>query len=73
MYNWIHEASGSRRSTKKAKSDILNDLDESSAFWFQDFAQKVLPVKFREGQHEYFGKRGMSLHVDVFFVKKDYI
>ena len=56
---------------KKAKSDVFNDLDKSSAFWLRDFAQKVLPVKFREGQREYFGKRGISLHVDVFFVKKD--
>ena len=55
---------------KKAKSDVFNDLDEVSAFWLQDFA-KVLPVKFWEGEHEYFGKRGMSLHVDMFFIKKD--
>ena len=47
------------------------DLDETSAFWLQDFAQKVLPVKFWEGEHEYFGERGMILYVDVFFIKKD--
>ena len=56
---------------ERAKSDVFNDLDESSAFWLQDFAQKVLPVKFREDEHEYFGKRGMNLHVDVFFIRKD--
>ena len=56
----------------KAKSDVFNDLHESFAFWFQGFAQ-VLPVKFREGEHEYFGKRGMSLHVDVFFIKKIFL
>ena len=28
-------------------------------------------MKFREGQREYFGKKGMSLHVDVFFLKKN--
>ena len=55
----------------KAKSDVFNDLHETSAFWFQGFAQKVLPVKFQEGEHEYFGKRGMSLHVDEFFLKKE--
>ena len=55
---------------KKAKSDVFNDLDESSAFGLWDFAQKVLPVTFSEGQHEYFGKRGMSLHVDVFCQKR---
>ena len=31
----------------------------------------MLPVKFQEGEHEYFGKRGMSLHVDEFFLKKE--
>ena len=31
---------------KKAKSDVFNDLDECSAFWLRDFAQKVQPVKF---------------------------
>ena len=56
---------------ERAKSDVFNDFDEYSAFWPQDFAQKVLPVKFREGEHEYFGKRGMNLHVDVFFIRKD--
>ena len=43
---------------KKAKSDAFNDLDESSAFCLLYFAQKVLPVKFQEVQHEYFGKKG---------------
>ena len=31
---------------KKAKTDVFNYLDESSAFWLQDIAQ-VLPVKFQ--------------------------
>ena len=58
---------------KKAKSDVFNDPDESSAFWLQDFAQNVLSVKFRESQLDYFGKRGMRLHDDVFFVKKKFL
>ena len=55
---------------KKVKSYVFNDLDKFSAFWLQDFAQKVLPVKFWEGQREYFGERRMSLHVDVFWQKR---
>ena len=31
----------------------------------------MLPVKFLESEHEYFGKRVMNLHVGVFFIKKD--
>ena len=43
-------------------------------FWLKDyFSQKVLlpvlPTQYREGQKSYFGKKGMSLHVDVFFHK----
>ena len=53
----------------KAKTTCIDELDEKSAFWLRDFCQKILPVKFREGQQDYFGKKGMSLHVDVFFTK----
>ena len=37
---------------KKAKSNVFNELDESSAVWLRDFTQKVLPVKYRDVQHE---------------------
>ena len=30
-----------------------------------------MPDKYREGQKEYFGKKGMSLHVDCLFYQKD--
>ena len=54
---------------KKAKSEAFDKLSESAGFWLKDFCQKIIPVKFREGQKEYFGKKGMSLHVDIFFYK----
>ena len=56
---------------KKAKAAAFQKLDQTSALWLKDFAQKILPIKFREGQKDYFGKKGMSLHVDVFFVRKE--
>ena len=56
---------------KKAKAAVFDKLSEQCALWLKDFGQKILPVKFREGQKEYFGKKGMSLHVDVFFLKKN--
>ena len=56
---------------KKAKTAALQEIDDETTFWLKDFCQKILPVKFREGQRDYFGKKGMSLHVDVFFVKKN--
>ena len=54
---------------KKAKSQCFNKLNEETCFWLKDFCQKIIPVRFREGQKEYFGKKGMSMHVDVFFIK----
>ena len=55
---------------KKAKVDAFDVIDHVIAFWLKDFAQKILSIKYREGQKEYFGKKGMSMHVDVFISKK---
>lgn len=56
---------------RKAKTFCFDNLDDETAFWLKDFAQKVLPMRYREGQREYFGKKGMSMHVDVFFRKNN--
>ena len=52
-----------------AKAYAFDNLNDNTGFWLKDFAQKVIPFQFREGQREYFGKKGMSLHIDVFFRK----
>ena len=52
---------------RKAKAYCFENLNPQTAFWLKDFAQKVIPIRYREGQREYFGKKGMSLHIDVFF------
>ena len=52
---------------KQAKAMAINLLDEETAFWVKDYCQKILSSKFCEGQKEYFGKKGMTLHVDVIF------
>ena len=44
---------------RKAKAFCFDNLDKN----------KVLPVRYREKQNDYFGKKGMSLHIDVFFRK----
>ena len=56
---------------RRAKAYAFSHLNEETAFWLKDFAQKVIPIKYREGQREYFGKKGMSLHIDVFFRQND--
>ena len=45
--------------------DVIDELDESSALLFEDWAMKFLPCKYRESQHDWFGKRGLSWHVTV--------
>ena len=56
---------------KLAKTKIFELLDKKTGFWLKDFCQKILPAKFQEGQKEYFGKKGMTLHVDVIFTKEN--
>ena len=55
---------------KKAKEYAFANLKENTAFWLRDFCQKVLPVKFWESQQDYYGKKGISLHADVFLMKQ---
>ena len=50
---------------EKAKLYPISQLDPSCGFWLLDWAQKVIPSMFREGQRDYFGKKGMIVHVDV--------
>ncbi|KAG8180402.1 hypothetical protein JTE90_025452 [Oedothorax gibbosus] len=38
----------------KAKIDVLAKLNDTTCVWIRDWAQKVLPIKYRESQKEYF-------------------
>ena len=63
-----HQVRDSQQS--KAKSSAFQSLDSNTGLWLKDYAQKVLPDKHREGQKDYFGKKGMTVHIDVLFVKR---
>jgi len=52
-----------------SKSILLDQMDEETAFLTIDWAQKVLQQKHREGQSEYYGKKGMSVLVACFTMK----
>jgi hypothetical protein len=52
-----------------AKTKMLYQMDEKTAFLTIDWAQKVLQQKYRESQSEYFAKRGMSILVASFTFK----
>ena len=53
----------------EAKSTSVQGIDDESTYQAVDWAQKILPQKYREGQSEYFGKKGMSLLVSSFTIK----
>ena len=56
---------------EKAKQDVLEHLGNNNIFWIKEWSQKILPQKFREPQQDYFGKKEMSQHVDVIYLKQD--
>ena len=49
----------------KARTDILELLDNTTALITQDWAMKFLPQKNRETQQDWYGKRGISWHICV--------
>ena len=53
----------------QARIDAINTLDEHSALIVSDWAMKFNPQRYRESQQDWFGKRGMSLHIAVGFRK----
>lgn len=48
-----------------ARRDITANLTEGDLFLIADWAMKFLPRKFREGQTDWFGKRGINWHIAV--------
>lgn len=46
-----------------ARTYVLEQLDDESIFVYIDWAMKFLPLKYREAQRDWFGKRGLSWHI----------
>ena len=53
----------------KAKTNVFDLLNETTGLWIRHYCQKVLPME--ESQSSYFGKKGMTLHCDVFLFKEN--
>ncbi len=49
----------------KSRVDIMQNLKENEVALVLDWAQKFTPIKGREKQSEYFGKRGLGWHLTV--------
>lgn len=57
------------RNQMRAKTKVISDLSASSAIIMVDWAMKFLPRKFREGQTDWFGKKGINWHISVCLTK----
>ena len=44
----------------QARLGVIDELDESSVLLMEDWATKLLPCKYGENQHDWYGKRGLS-------------
>jgi hypothetical protein len=54
------------------RQEILGTLANSSVYVYMDWAMKWLPEKYREGQSDFFGKRGLSWHISVIVRKNEH-
>lgn len=55
---------------ERAKQDILESLDDETAFIVIDFAMKFLARRYRESMANWFGKAGMGMHVSCVVIKQ---
>ena len=53
------------------RQEILETLTNNSVYIYMDWAMKWLPEKYREGQSDFFGKRGLSWHISVVVRKNE--
>lgn len=49
----------------KCRINVLQELNFNEVLITQDWAMKFLPLKYRETQTDWFGKRGISWHISV--------
>ena len=68
IFSWMfHNIRGVQQD--RSKQYVMAQLDMNSSLLLSDWAMKVLPQAHREKMDAWFGKRGISLHVDVLFYK----
>ena len=70
IYAWKEHTLRSRNQ-ESAMTELLNSMSEEEILVVADWAMKFLPRKYREGQTDWFGKRGLNWHVSVSVQKKD--
>ncbi|VDI67385.1 Hypothetical predicted protein [Mytilus galloprovincialis] len=58
------------RNQEDARLDLVRDLKNGQVLVTCDWAMKMLPRKYREGQTDWFAKRGMNWHIAVSVFKE---
>ncbi|XP_076090297.1 uncharacterized protein LOC143062512 [Mytilus galloprovincialis] len=58
------------RNQEQARSDIVQQMTNEDALITCDWAMKFLPRKYREGQVDWFAKRGINWHIAVTLLKE---
>lgn len=56
----------------QARQDTLNRLDDQTIMVINDWAMKLLPMRFRETQSQWFAKRGISWHFSAVVHKSNH-
>ncbi|CAC5381520.1 unnamed protein product [Mytilus coruscus] len=67
----MEESYPSIKKSRKGKTSCCELSRENEAFMVADWAMKFLPRKYREGQTDWFGKRGINWHITVTMLKTE--
>lgn len=59
------------KNQSRARTNVTENLGDGDLFLVADWAMKFLPRKFREGQTDWFGKRGINWHIAVCATKNN--
>ena len=57
---------------EESRLDLVGGLKEGQLLITSDWAMKMLPRKYREGQTDWFAKRGLNWHISVSVYKQHY-
>jgi hypothetical protein len=66
IMNWQkHIIRGSQQDL--SKKAMFQELKPGILYWLRDYGMKILPKKFREKQIDWFGKKGITNHIDCVY------
>ena len=51
------------------KKALLDKIGPTTCYWLKDWGMKYIPLRYRESTKDWFGKRGISNHIDCVFLQ----